>query len=161
WGSARWLALVILLLVVAGLIDWAVDRERDTPEGLRLFLSYFQIAAAAIAAFWFLLWPLRNRRSDSALALRVEEKYPRFHHRLITAVQLNRPGAAIEGMSAELIGVVTSEAVRQTRETDFAAVADNSRLKRGLAVTLGVLGVAALPFLLWPDIASTLLARQL
>ncbi len=70
WGCARWLALAVGLLVLAGLIDWAIDREQDTPEEVRQVLSYGQLAVAAVAAFVFLLRPLRKRLSDRVLALR-------------------------------------------------------------------------------------------
>src|SRR4051812_25109657 len=91
WGGARWLALTIVLLLLAGLVDWAIDREQDTPEAVRRFLSYFQVVVAAVAGLLFVLWPLRHRLADSVLALRVEEAQPRFRHRLISAVQLNQP----------------------------------------------------------------------
>lgn len=159
WGFARLLALAVVLLLVAGLIDWAIDRERDTPEEIRRFLSYLQVVVA-VAACLFLLWPLRKRLSDSALALRVEDRHPQLQHRLISAVELNQPGAVTEGMSAELIGVVTKEALQQAQALDFAGVADNRRLKWSAALVLPVAVLAALPFVLWPDMARALLARQ-
>jgi hypothetical protein len=160
WGAARLLALAVTLLILAGAADWLIDREQDTPEDVRLVLSYFQIGALAAAAFFFLLWPLRKSRPDSALALCVEEKHPRLRHRLISAVQLNQPGADIEGMSEELIGVVTQEAVTRVRTIDVAAVADKGRLRWAAALVLPTLALAAAPFLLWPKTASALLARQ-
>ena len=96
------------------------------------------------------------------LALRVEDKNPRLYHRLISAVQLNKPGANTEGMSAELIGEVVTrrEAVQETRSLNFLKVADHRRLKWGAALVLAVLIAAAAPFLLWPQTAPILLARQ-
>lgn len=160
WGGARLLALAVALLLVAGLIDWAIDRERDTPELVRRCLSYFQVAVAVVAAIGFVLWPLGKRLADSTLALRVEDKHPQFRHRLISAVQLNQPGAMTEGMSAELIHVVTQEAIQQAQALDFAGVADTSRLKRSAALLVPVALLAALPFILWPETAAVLLARQ-
>src|SRR5271165_2839725 len=87
WGASRFMALTLGLLIVACAVDWAIDRERDTPVELRRFLSYFQVAVAVAAGIWFLVWPLRNRLTDAALALRVEERMPQFKHRLISAVQ--------------------------------------------------------------------------
>src|SRR5437868_1148142 len=88
WGSARWLAVVVGLLLMAGLIDWTIDRERDTPEAVRRSLSYCQLGVAAATAFWFLVWPLRKKLVNAALALRVEDRFPELHHRLISAVEL-------------------------------------------------------------------------
>src|SRR5262249_13434798 len=85
WGAARLVTLVTLLLFGCGLIDWFIDREQDTPEALRRLLSYLQIGAAGMAIYWFLLRPWRKRLTWSALALRVEDKYPQLQHRLISA----------------------------------------------------------------------------
>ena len=161
WGAARWLALVIVLLLLAALTDWLIDRERDTPIELRRALSYGQLVVAIAAGLFLMLWPLRKRLSDSKLALRVEDCHPRLQHRLITAVQLNQPGASTEGMSEELIALVTHEAVRQTTSVNFAAIADHRRLVWGTALVVPLLVLAALPFLLWPVTATVLLARQL
>jgi len=160
-GASRWLALTVGLLLLACLIDWAIDRERETPLELRRFLSYFQIAVAICASFLFLLWPFRKRLTDSSLALRVEEKFPQLKHRLISAVELNKRHTKTQGMSRELIAVVTKEAVEQTRGLSFAEVADKRRLTWGAALLIPVLALTALPFLLWPQTAATLLARQM
>lgn len=160
WGGARWLTVVIALFLIAAFIDWAVDREQDTPKALRNFLSYLQIAVAGGAFFWFVLVPLARRRPDADLALCVEDKHAALHHRLISAVQLNRPDADTEGMSRELIGVVTGEAVQAARTMDFARVADPTRPKHGLALLLVAFALFAMPYLLWPETAEALLARQ-
>ena len=103
WGGARWLALAISLLFIAGIIDWTIDRERDTPAALRRLLAYAQIAAGLAASFYFIVRPLTRRLSNVTLALYVEDRIPQFNHRLISAVELNRPGAATLGMSPALI----------------------------------------------------------
>jgi hypothetical protein len=160
WGFARLVALVIVLLFLACLLDWTIDREQDTPETLRRFLLYLQISVAVGAGLVFLVWPLRKRLTDTSLALRVEDKYPSLENRLISAVQLNRRGANTDGMSEELIGVVTREAVEQAKELDFSRVGDQGRLKRAAVVMLPALVLAVAPFLFWPETAAALLARQ-
>src|SRR5262245_49021346 len=120
WGVSLLVAIVLGLLLLAMLIDWAVDREMDTPPALRRFLTGAQIGIAIALAFFFILWPLRKRLSDSALALRVEDEHRKLRNRLITAVQLNEPHADTQGMSRELIDVVTKEAVERTQPLDFA-----------------------------------------
>ncbi len=161
WGVARWLALSVGLLLLASLLDWAIDREMDTPVLLRDFLSYGQVAVAVAGLCWLVLRPLGRRRSDATLALRVEQKYPRLHDRLISAVQLNAPRAVTEGMSSQLIRLVTDEAVRMAEKLNFAGVADGWRLRWAGRVLLAVLVIGTLPFLLWPETAAALLARQL
>lgn len=160
WGMARWLAIVLVLLLAAGFVDWLLDRDQDTPWLLRWLLFLCQISVAVGAGAWLVLWPLAKRANDAALSLRVEDRYPELGHRLITAVELNRPDADTLGMSQELIGLVTRQAEEQAHRLDFSAVADHRRLKWSV-VTLGSALVAfALPFLLCPGLAVILLGRQ-
>src|SRR5438067_12717987 len=93
WGGARWLAVVVVALAVACLIDWWIDRGRETPFALRVALLVGQIMLAAALGVVWLLAPVARRRSDDDLALFVENKVSDLHHQLISAVQLNRPGA--------------------------------------------------------------------
>jgi hypothetical protein len=160
WGAARWLAVVLLLLLACGLIDWLIDRDRDTPWSIRYTLFGVQAAVATIAAFVFVLWPQLRWLRDDDLALFVEDKLPDLRHRLISAVQLNRHGADLQGMSVELIAVVTREAERQSQQVRFARLADHRRLAWGAALVLPALLLVVLPFLLWHDIAHALLERQ-
>src|SRR5438132_14139005 len=130
WGAACWLAIVLVLLLLCGLIDWLIDRGRETPMGVRVGMFFVQAASAGVAGLLFVLWPQIRRLPDALLALWVEEKIPQFEHRLISAVQLNQPDAQLEGMSPELVAVVTREAESQTaRVGGFAQVADHGRLK--------------------------------
>ena len=129
WGAACWLAIVLVLLAVCGFVDWLIDRQRDTPMGVRVGMFGVKAVVAALAGLLFVLWPQIRRLPDALLALWVEEKVPQFEHRLISAVQLNQPGARLEGMSPELVAVVTKEAEMQARRIGFARVADHGRLK--------------------------------
>ena len=160
WGACRFAALVLALLVVACLIDYAIDRDRDTPWTLRCFLTATQVAAAIGAGVLFVLWPQMRRLRNPELALWVEEQYPRLQHRLISAVELNQPGADVEGMSEELIAVVTREAEKQTSRVRFADVADHRRLIWSGAVFLPVAFLAAVLFAIWPMLTLVLLGRQ-
>ena len=47
--------------MVACLIDYAIDRDRDTPWTLRCFLTATQVAAAIGAGVLFVLWPQMRR----------------------------------------------------------------------------------------------------
>src|SRR6516165_11094919 len=111
WGMARCLAVVFVALLIACLIDFAIDREQDTPWAVRLGMFVLQALLAIGAAALFLARPLLGGKlSDTELALQVEDKHPELQHRLISAVQLNQPGADTQGMSPELIARVTREA---------------------------------------------------
>lgn len=159
WGAARWLGVVFLVLVGGCLLDYAIDRSQDTPASVRVLLFVLQVAVASGFGFVFLIRPLMRRPSESELALWVEETLPAFQHRLITAVQLNRPGARTEGMSPELIAVVTHEAEVQARQAAFAALADHRRLAWSAGLAAPVLASALLILVLVP-LAPILLARQ-
>ena len=160
WGVACWLTIVIGVLFVCCFIDWLVDRNQDTPFSVRFALFLFHASCSLAAAAWFIVLPQMRRMSDDALALMVEDKMRKLDHRLISAVQLNKPDAKLGGMSRELVGVVTREAETQASRMSFASVADHDRLKRSAFVLGPALFVALIPTLLWPSLIFTLLARQ-
>jgi hypothetical protein len=160
WGACLWLALVIALLLVCALTDYLIDRDQDTPWSVRYAFFGVQVAAAAVAAAVFVAWPQLRRLRDPELALWVESHESEFEDRLITAVELNRPGARTEGMSEQLIDIVTREAENLSATRHFQRVADHRRLGRGLAIVAPIVVIAAVPLLLWPELSMTLLQRQ-
>src|SRR2546423_12089353 len=56
WGSARWLAVALIVLALACLADWLGDRFTDTPWGLRYAVAGLQIL---VAAFLLAVWVAR------------------------------------------------------------------------------------------------------
>ncbi|MFO0843878.1 MAG: hypothetical protein U0797_16025 [Gemmataceae bacterium] len=159
WAGARFLALFAALVVLACLLDWWIDRYRDTPEGLRFALRWGQVV------LWVLLpslWAILNLRrvSDDAAALAIEEKTPSLGHRLISAVQLNRPGAQVAGMSPALIAAVTNQAEEQAAAVDPTQVSDGRRF-RWAGMLFGSLGIVLgfLFFLASPRTSQALLSR--
>jgi hypothetical protein len=160
WGTARLLAIVLALLLVCAFADYLIDRDQDTPWAIRYAMFAVQALVVAVGAVWFLFWPQLKRLRDPELALWVEARTSRLEHRLITAVELNQPGAQIEGMSTELIAVVTREAEKLSETIPFPHIADHRRLTWGLAVLAPVALIALAPLLLWPDLSLTLLGRQ-
>src|SRR5436189_254551 len=81
FGAACWLSLVSLLLLACCFVDWLVDRYQDTPMLLRAGMFALQLVIALVSGAVLLIWPQMKRWSDSALALWVESKLPRFGHR--------------------------------------------------------------------------------
>jgi hypothetical protein len=158
WCAARCLALCVVLLFIACFTDWLLDRGRDTPWGVRLSLLLVQIVAWPLA-FFALVVALARRFSDDELALWVEARHPELRHRLISAVQLQRPGARTAGMSAELIAAATVQAEKQARNLDFPAVADHRRLRRAVLLLLPVVLVAGAVFLAFPATMQALMNR--
>jgi hypothetical protein len=160
WGVSRFLAVALALLLICALTDYLIDRDRDTPWSIRYLFFGIQAGAAALGALGFVLWPQLRRLRDAELALWVESRTSRLEHRLITAVELNQPGAQIEGMSEELIAVVTREAEKMSAGIGFARVADHVRLTWGFAILAPMLLIAIVPLALWPTLSLTLLGRQ-
>ncbi|HZZ80490.1 MAG TPA: hypothetical protein VFE62_18445, partial [Gemmataceae bacterium] len=160
WGAACWAAVALLLLLLCGFADWLIDRERETPMIIRIAFVAGQAGAWLLAALLFLLVPQICRLPDELLALWVERKHRQFDHRLIGAVQLNEPDADLRGMSKELVAVMTHEAMDESNNVDFPAVADHARLKWSLLVTLPVFLLVLIPFAIRPEVCFALLARQ-
>ena len=69
----------------------------DTPMWLRVGMLAGQIVLAATLLWLWVVRPLVRRRTDDDVALFVEEQTPALGHRLISAVQLNRPNADTSG----------------------------------------------------------------
>lgn len=160
WGAACLLAAVVAVVIIGCLVDYLWDGIEDTPRMIRTALLSITGLAAVLGFLTWVAWPQVDRLRDDTLALWVEEKHPAFRNRLISAVQLNRPGADRRGMSVELIDVMTRQAETQAAQTAFAAVADHRRLNRSLKVLAPVLVVAAGFFVWRPDVAPILVARH-
>jgi hypothetical protein len=160
WGLCRFVAIGGAVLGLACLTDWWIDRRQDTPWLLRVSMLVLQISLWAGLAFVVLLRPLARRMSDSDLALWVEGRLPQFGHRLISAVQLNRPGADTEGMSQEMIATVTREAEDRAAEVAFADLSDGRRWKWGLALVVPIVILAITCLVAAPHVTLVLVARQ-
>jgi hypothetical protein len=161
WGLTRWLAFALTLLTIAMLADWWIDKYRETPMWVRIPLTLLQVIGIAVAALVWVIWPWAKGPSLIPLAKRVEETIPEFDHRLITAIQLTRSGAKTEGMSNELIGIVTDEAELISGKHNLARLADTKRLKWSAALLAWPLGITAFLLIFFgPTLLVILLKRQ-
>jgi hypothetical protein len=158
WGGARFLAVVVVAVTLACFTDWLIDRYTDTPSWLRVLMTVGQVILFAAAAY-LLVWRLRVPSLD-ALAGRAEDAVKEFGHRLVTALQLNRPGAKTEGMSQQLIRAVTVEAGALSARHDLKTFADRTRLANAgyllLPLVFLTAGVVAIRY----PLVKVLLARQ-
>jgi len=160
WGLARWLALVVALLIVCCALDWLVDLWNDTPVTLRFALLALQATAAVFCFYLWVLKPLRTGLDLEALALWVEGKEARHGHRLISAVQLNLPHAGRFGMSADLIDAMTEQAEEEAATSDFTTLLDRRRARWSLAVLLPAVMIPLLLGLIAPATVAALVQRQ-
>ncbi|MGL6075082.1 MAG: hypothetical protein ACRC8S_13060 [Fimbriiglobus sp.] len=158
WGIARWLAVAVGLLAVCCAIDYWIDRTRETPWLLRLAMTATQLIVSAVLISR-LVWKL-NLPSLDALAAQAEGLMPKFQHRLVTALQLNRDAARTEGMSRELIADVTREAEKLAKQPDFPTLADVTQLKRALYLIIPVMIFGGGWFAIAPKLTGTLVLRQ-
>jgi hypothetical protein len=161
WGLARVLSLALFFLLAACLVDWLLDMWDETPRAVREFMLRAQLVLAALAFLLFVFVPQLKRLRNEKLALLVESKRSEFQHRLISALELNRPGAQTAGMSPEMLEAMTREAQEQARLINFAAVADHGRLKRSALLFVPAALVALGFVLLDTDTALALVQRQL
>ena len=159
WGLARTAGLALAALLVAGLVDWAIDRRADTPGAVRLLLLAGQIGLWAWAGWTLVLRPLLAPWSDRDVALWVEARHPELHHGLITAVELNREGADTRGMSAELLAATTRQAEERATATDFSDKVETRRGRRSDLVLAGAAVAVLLGAVAAPETAGALLAR--
>jgi hypothetical protein len=162
WGLAQWLTLIVLVLLLACSIDWLVDRRQETPWLLRGALLVGQAMLWGAAAAFFIVAPQLRNLSNNRLALWVESRLPDFDHRLISAVQLNRQGADVAGMSPQLIATTTKEAEQRTNALDFVKLLNHRRL-RWSGMLLLATGLVLFFAMLWvgPGTLRVLFARQL
>jgi hypothetical protein len=161
WGAARVLALAGVLLGLCCLTDWLVDRWQDTPGALRVVFAVVQPLVWLLAATLLIVRPCLHQLRDLDLALWVEQSFPQFGHRLITALQLNRDEADTRGMSPELIALTTRDAEDLAAKTSFTSLVDRRRLAWGALTVAPVAALAAVFWFVAPDTLAALLERQL
>jgi hypothetical protein len=160
WGLSRWLAVVLSVLALACLADWIYDRYADVPRWLRVGGFAFQLLLAGLAALLFVVRPLRRVPGYDDLATRAERAIPELGHRLVTALQLNRPGAQTRGMSRTLIAEVTREAGEMASRHRLTSLADYRPIEWAAIVLLPVVLTLGAVAAINPSLALVLLKRQ-
>lgn len=158
WGFARISAVVAAGLLIACFLDWWIDRYRDTPFLVRFLLTTAQLVAFGGAAYLFLF--RLNVPSLDDLAGRAEDRVSEFDHRLVTALQLNRPTAKTEGMSRELIRAVTTEAEALAARHNLPRFAEHWRGGYALAVIVPLALFALAVYAINGPLVRALVARQ-
>lgn len=159
WLAARAVAVVLSVLATACLLDFFLDYYQDTPFTLRQALLLGQVLLWAVAVV-VIVASLIQRVSDTWLSLWVEERVASLGHRLISAVQLNLPGAKTEGMSPTMIAALTREAEVLAERMRFEDLADRRRLQWSLGLLTPFALVFLALFVLWPQVVVALIARQ-
>ena len=185
WGLGRWFAIVATILAVACLADWLIDRYagsqtwRDIRKSSWLFapadplsvgetpfwwfrvpLTALQVALAVALGYVLLVRPWWRTPPIDDLAVHAEKQFPAFDHRLVTAIQLNRPRADTRGMSKMLIAEVTREAGEIASRHNLLSLVDYRRLGWAIAAAAPAALVWLAFFAVSPALAGILLKRQ-
>ncbi|HWE37038.1 MAG TPA: hypothetical protein VG406_10765 [Isosphaeraceae bacterium] len=160
WGLARWLAIVAVALAAACLADWIIDLRRETPYSLRVGMLMAQVVLAIAAGWNLVVAPRLGRVDDEALARWVEGREPRLAHRLVAALQFNRPDADTRGMSPDLIEHVTRATDADAAGLEPGQLLDGRRYDRALMLAAAIVLLAGLVADRRPATTRALLARQ-
>jgi len=160
WGAGRFIAVVLFALAIACLTDYTIDRTRETPYWLRVLLTGAQTLLALTIAYLVIWRPWRKLPTLDVFAADVEAKIPSFGHRLVSAIQLNRPDAETKGMSPSLIDDLTHEAEEIAERENFKKLADHRRLPWAVMLALPFIAMAGILYMLNPAIVSALVQRQ-
>jgi hypothetical protein len=184
WGGGRWLAIAAAILALACLTDWCIDRYSgsqtwrsflksswvfanvdplsagETPFWLRFLMTSGQLALSAGLVYYLLVRPWGRTPPIDELAGHAEKAYKEFDHRLVTALQLNRPNAQTLGMSKVLIGEVTREADEMAARHDLLKLIDYRRLLWAVLVVAPIALIWLLFVSINPTLAGILLQRQ-
>ncbi|MCE9529570.1 MAG: hypothetical protein K8T89_00285 [Planctomycetes bacterium] len=161
WGVVRWFALALSILTIAFFVDWIYDQYRDTPMWVRVPLTILQAVLYSVAGYYWVIRPCLRGPSLIGLAKRVEESIQEYDHRLITSIQLSQADAKTQGMSPELIGIVTRESEQISTKHDMIQLVDKTRLKWSLALLAWPVGLLLFIMLFFkPALAAVLLQRQ-
>ncbi len=159
-GAGVLVGVALVVLGAACFADWVYDRYADVPFALRLLATGGQVALAAGLAYFVVLRPWVTAPPVDDLALKAEKAIPEFDHRLVTALQLNRPGAKTAGMSKALIAEVTREAGEMAARHQLTKLIDYRPVLWGLAAAAPAVLGWGLFAAVNPPLASVLLTRQ-
>ncbi len=156
-GIARVLATVVAIVLLAGLVDYAVH---FSDRGLRIMLTLSVVGVAAWATWRYLFQALTTRFSDTGIALRVQRRFPQLGDRLASAIEfLNQSPDDPHAGSAELRRAVISETTAAIEGLDLHDVL-RPRAAWRAAMGAAMLGFVALIFVaLDPGSSRLALAR--
>ena len=125
WQAREWVysasvAIAAVVLVAVGGIALACTTDNlldlgswdGTPFWVRLLMTLVLVGGTVGATYF----AIRSVKAPSLVALagRAEAEFTEYDHRLVTALQLNRPDARTAGMSQQLITALTDEALDTT-----------------------------------------------
>lgn len=157
-GVARLLAMVVGLIIVAGLIDFGL---RLNDRGLRIMLTLCVLAVAAWATWRFLMQSILVRFSDTEIAFRIQHRFPQLGDRLASAIEFLKqsPGDSHAG-SVELRRAVIAKTTAEIEDLELSTSLEPRPLWRSVAATALVCALGIV-FLVMDPVASRLALTRL
>lgn len=163
YGLSWTVAVLLGAALCVAALDWLLHRVRGPvnldDSGVRLMLALGIVAAAASAAWRFLITPLRQQLSDLDVALRIERRFPGFQDSLASTVQFLEQGTDPRLGSPDLQRAVIERTARQVEDVNLADVIDPRPARRVAVVAVLVCLAAALLAGLNPAAANVAVNR--
>ena len=154
-GAAISLTAVISLVGVGMFMDWLWE----LPWGVRFLWFIVEWAAVGYLVHRHIVVPLQLAPDLDGAALLVEKQFDKFKSRLISTLQLTRPGALAAGEAAFMVKALIRDTEKRSEGVNFLSVVRTHELKERTAWLLGIVGLAGLLYGLG-DVASAALLKR-
>ena len=155
-GGGWLLAVVLVPVVAAGLLDWRFH----LPPLVRAVLLIGTLTAAGLVGLRHLFRPLRYRTDDLTLALRVEEAFPGFNDALASTVQfMDQTGPEVPAESESLRRAAIRRTLGRAQGLDFNRVVDRRGLRTAVLSGVAILAAVVTLIALQPALSATALVQ--
>lgn len=157
FGSGFALAVTVFIALIAA--EMVVDWYLVLPWGLRFIWFLVSLATIFHLVNQHIVLPLLDAPDTDRTALIVERHFPQFCSRLISTLQLTRPGALHGKEASFLVKALVQQTEREAQEIDFNSIVNTDRLRRNRIWLLGSIALAGLLYGLGAPASSELLKR--
>lgn len=154
-GFVAFLGSLVVLLAAGTLLDFWLD----LPWLLRLVFLLTDGVLLGWVAWRYIFTPLLHQPNDETVALWVEKARPELQSRLISAVQLTRPGGLPRGAASGLVHALVEQTEAMVSAIDFHRIIRTTQL-RALALWSGILVSLALILCLYAGRTSLELLQR-
>lgn len=161
YGISKALLFVLPLLAIACLADWVWDIEEETPLPIRLIMTASWLSLLIVSLASYVVLPGIKSFNENDTALKIEQTFPEFDHRLITVLQLSRPEARFDRKSETLLAELTSEVVVCYPNFNFNKALELKKLKDSSYQFAPVFLFVMLSLFFAHNTAKALIERQL
>lgn len=161
YGISKALLFVLPLLAIACLADWVWDIEEETPLPIRLIMTASWLSLLIVSLVSYVVLPGIKSFNENDTALKIEQTFPEFDHRLITVLQLSRPEARFDRKSETLLAELTSEVVVCYPNFNFNKALELKKLKDSSYQFAPVFLFVMLSLFFAHNTAKALIERQL